>query len=147
MKNMRRQKVYTAITFSSLLLAAMLVSPTVKANENTMAGQAQKVNAEDKKADPMTVTGKIRKDQPIFDIAVTLAGPLESEGQTMISLQDTKGNDLSIINYQMAAGLNNMTAWFDMSHQKTGDYKVTVTIKTASNSYQKTTETIHFVQK
>ncbi|MGT2888299.1 hypothetical protein N1495_00735 [Streptococcus didelphis] len=108
-------------------------------------GQAQvpdsKVNVE---RSTIEVNSKLQKDSSILDVSIDLGTTFKMASQVAIQLQDSKGQTLATIDYNLVAGAKTMTAWFDLKGRPTDDYKVKVVVNDSKNRQETTISDIHY---
>lgn len=140
MEKMRDLKTTCCLALFVLGLAAFLTAPQVSAEELVKPVKIEKASEQ---TSGLTVNAQLRTDHPIVDCKLAISPELAKGGEATVQLLDSQGNILATIPYQLQAGWQSMTAWFDMTGYKAGDYS----IKVIYNGQSVQTDSIHYQLK
>lgn len=121
MKKMRNHKTMTLIATLTLAAGGLLIAPQVAAQETGTAPQA---STSQTNSTGLSINAQMRKDTVIIDCQLGISPELAKGGQATIQLVDSQGNVLATIPYELKAGWQSMTAWFDLTGYPSGDYSV-----------------------
>ncbi|VEF93568.1 membrane protein [Streptococcus pseudoporcinus] len=140
MEKMRDLKITCCLALFVLGLVAFLTAPQVSAEELVKPVKIEKASEQ---TSGLTVNAQLRTDHPIVDCKLAISPELAKGGEATVQLLDSQGNILATIPYQLQAGWQSMTAWFDMTGYKAGDYS----IKVIYNGQSVQTDSIHYQLK
>ncbi len=140
MKKMRDLKVICCFAAFILGLATFITVPQVSAEELIAPVKTETASEQ---TSGLMVNAQLREEQPIIDCKLVISPELAKGGEAIVQLLDSQDNVLATIPYQMQAGWQSMTAWFDMTGYKAGDYS----IKTSYNGQSAQTDLIHYQLK
>lgn len=124
MKKMRKEKVVSLITALTLSATCVLLAPQVAAQET---GTAPQTNSSQPNKTGLSINAQMRKNTVIIDCQLGISPQLAKGGQASLQLVNSQGNVLATIPYELKAGWQSMTAWFDLTGYPSGDYSVKAT--------------------
>ena len=111
--------------FSAALLISSGLSLSMPNAVRAEDGQTDKVTAETS-VSQVSVEATMRGTEPYIDATIATSQPVSHSAQATVMLQDANGNTITSWVYTMNPGQRRFTAWFDLSGQKSNDYRVAV---------------------
>ncbi|MGT2935836.1 hypothetical protein ACVR0P_08305 [Streptococcus castoreus] len=95
----------------------------------------------------ISVAAQMRGNEPYIDATITMVQPVNHSTQATVMLQDVSGNIINTCVYTMSSGQRRFTAWFDLSGQKTNDYKISVKVHDKDVVFNGNSALVHFDSK